>query len=156
MFLDGLANKLSKSFHFVNHLLLDTVWASDCVRYGGYADPANGAVHILAPGALLLFPSPVDLPEGEQWSPALRFAAAFYANLGPVSDARPSSYICWVPGPHGSGGGRGTYAWGLQTCPCYALRAIGRGRPARVALLRTHRPCAATAIRVGAKSRRLH
>ena len=58
-----------------------------------YAAPANGAVHILAPGKLLLFPSPVDLPDGALWAsgaarpdgaaPARRFAAAFYADLLP-------------------------------------------------------------------------
>jgi hypothetical protein len=63
-----------------------------------YAAPANGAVHILAPGKLLLFPSPVDLPDGELWArgvarpdgaaPARRFAAAFYADLLPDLDVR--------------------------------------------------------------------
>ena len=57
-----------------------------------YADPANGGIHILAPGKLLLFPSPVDLPDGALWAaaaardgapPARRFAAAFYADLLP-------------------------------------------------------------------------
>ena len=56
-----------------------------------YAHPANGGIHILAP-ALLLFPSPVDLPDGELWAgapardgapPVRRFAAAFYADLLP-------------------------------------------------------------------------
>ena len=57
-----------------------------------YAHPANGGIHILAPGALLLFQSPVDLPDGALWAaaaardgspPARRFAPAFYADLLP-------------------------------------------------------------------------
>jgi hypothetical protein len=57
-----------------------------------YADPANGGIHILAPGGLLLFPNPVDLPDGALWAAAAAldgaprarlFAAAFYVDLLP-------------------------------------------------------------------------
>ena len=49
-----------------------------------YANPANGAVHIISPNRLLVFPNPSVLPDGELWStdsPVRRFSAIFYANL---------------------------------------------------------------------------
>ena len=54
-----------------------------------YAAPANGNVHIVAPGHLLLFSSPVEFEDGRQWdtlscdggAPVRRFSAAFYADL---------------------------------------------------------------------------
>ena len=54
-----------------------------------YADAINGGVHIVAPGQLLLFHDPVDLPEPQQWavisygdgSCSRHFSPAFYADL---------------------------------------------------------------------------
>jgi hypothetical protein len=55
-----------------------------------YAHAANGGVQIVAPGALLLFPTPSDsLPDGAEWadsasadgSTARRFSPRFYASL---------------------------------------------------------------------------
>ena len=55
-----------------------------------YADAANGGVHIVAPGQLLLFRDPVHLPDHQQWTVAVsdddgscsrRFSPAFYAEL---------------------------------------------------------------------------
>ena len=60
-----------------------------------YANPANGAVHIISPNRLIVFPNPAALPDGELWStdsPVRRFSAAFYADLlrdlGAVAVAR--------------------------------------------------------------------
>lgn len=66
-----------------------------------YASPANGNVHIIAPGCLVLFASPVDLPSGQHWTslpsqgrgaPVRRFSAAFYADL--FSDLGVASVAC--------------------------------------------------------------
>ena len=55
-----------------------------------YAQPANGGVHVLVPGKLLLFQHPAALPPGQDWAddarapdqrPARRFSAAFFADL---------------------------------------------------------------------------
>ena len=54
-----------------------------------YADTANGGVHIVAPGQLLLFSDPVDLASNQQWvSVAVdggtctrHFSPTFYAEL---------------------------------------------------------------------------
>ena len=53
-----------------------------------YADAANGRIHIVAPGQLLLFSDPVHLPGQEQWaliddggSCTRYYSPAFYADL---------------------------------------------------------------------------
>ena len=54
-----------------------------------YADAINGGIYIVAPGQLLLFSDPVDLPGQQQWavvcdddgSCSRRFSPAFYADL---------------------------------------------------------------------------
>ena len=54
-----------------------------------YADAINGGIYIVAPGQLLLFSDPVDLPDQQQWavvcdddgSCSRRFSPAFYADL---------------------------------------------------------------------------
>ena len=54
-----------------------------------YADAANGSVHIVAPGQLLLFSDPVDLSGQQLWVSVVgddeactrRFSPAFYADL---------------------------------------------------------------------------
>ena len=78
-------------------------WAPDADEYdplhidelAHYANPANGAVHIISPNRLIVFPNPAALPDGELWStdsPVRRFSAAFYADLlrdlGAVAVAR--------------------------------------------------------------------
>ena len=54
-----------------------------------YADAANGSIHIVAPGQLLLFRDPVDLPDSQQWAVVMgsggacrrMFSPAYYADL---------------------------------------------------------------------------
>ena len=54
-----------------------------------YADEANGGVYIVAPGQLLLFRDPVDLPDSQQWAVVVNddgacrrvFSPAYYADL---------------------------------------------------------------------------
>ena len=66
-----------------------------------YASPANGNVHIIAPGYLMLFASPVDLLAGQHWTSlpsqgrgaqVRRFSGAFYADL--FSDLGVASVAC--------------------------------------------------------------
>ena len=56
----------------------------DIEEYNHYADPANGGLHIIVPGRLLLIPSPLDLPDGCDWTDVnneRRFSPAFFADL---------------------------------------------------------------------------
>ena len=66
----------------------------DAEEFAHYAHPANGRVHILAPGSLLLFPAPAELEGGREWAdpapaaardgpapPPRRFSAGFSADL---------------------------------------------------------------------------
>ena len=54
-----------------------------------YALPANGNIHVLIPGKLLLFPAPAPLPAGQAWAdetadgqpPVRRFGAGFLGEL---------------------------------------------------------------------------
>jgi hypothetical protein len=56
----------------------------DVEEYNHYSDPANGGLHIIAPGRLLLIPSPIDFPDGRDWMDidgSRRFSAAFFSDL---------------------------------------------------------------------------
>jgi hypothetical protein len=75
--------------------------ALDAAELAHYARPANGGVRILAPGALLLFPTPSDdLPAGQEWADAVaadgraarRFGAGFCASL--LADLGATSAAC--------------------------------------------------------------
>ena len=67
-----------------------------------YADSTNGGVHIVAPGQLLLFTDPVDLPDQQQWAVVVsdqddgscsrRFSPAFYADL--FADLGVAAVVC--------------------------------------------------------------
>ena len=49
-----------------------------------YANPANGGMHVIVPGSLILMPSPTDLPEDRNWMDVdsnRRFSPAFIADL---------------------------------------------------------------------------
>ena len=61
----------------------------DMEEFDHYAAPANGAVHLTVPGKLFFFPTPKDLPAGQDWDDCAdssgavvrRFSARFYADL---------------------------------------------------------------------------
>eukprot|EP00291_Cryptomonas_curvata_P015839 CAMPEP_0172153032 /NCGR_PEP_ID=MMETSP1050-20130122/1190_1 /TAXON_ID=233186 /ORGANISM="Cryptomonas curvata, Strain CCAP979/52" /LENGTH=226 /DNA_ID=CAMNT_0012821465 /DNA_START=265 /DNA_END=942 /DNA_ORIENTATION=- len=58
--------------------------AFDMDEYNHYIDPANGGLHIIAPGRLLFIPSPVDIPDGRDWMDSeigRRFSPIFIADL---------------------------------------------------------------------------
>ena len=65
--------------------------ALDMEEFAHYAAAANGGLRLAAPGELIFFPAPADLPDGVDWhdySPASgrvarRFSARFYARLLP-------------------------------------------------------------------------
>jgi hypothetical protein len=66
-----------------------------------YASAANGGVRIVAPGALLFFPTPSDdVPDGQEWADtvsadgrtARRFTAGYYASL--LADLGVSAAAC--------------------------------------------------------------
>ena len=98
-----------------------------------YADMANGDVYIVAPGQLLLFSDPVDLPDHQQWISVVddderctrRFSPAFHADL--FADLGVAAVACLTES--GSSGAafaaRGIEARDL--CPCgtaSVLRAL--------------------------------
>jgi hypothetical protein len=61
----------------------------DAEEFAHYAGPANGSVHMVAPGTLLLFPTPDNLPGEAEWAVVAaegggavrRFSARYYARL---------------------------------------------------------------------------
>jgi hypothetical protein len=56
----------------------------DIDEWTHYSNPANGSLHIIAPGRLLLIPSPKDFPDGRDWMDVKgtrRFSSEFYADL---------------------------------------------------------------------------
>ena len=56
----------------------------DIDEHTHYADPANGGLHIIVPGRLILMPSPIEILESRDWIDAerqRRFSPAFYADL---------------------------------------------------------------------------
>ena len=65
-----------------------------------YATEANGGIHVLVPGKLLLFPTPAELPADQPWADvseagrpaARRFSAAFLAEL--LADLDVSVVAC--------------------------------------------------------------
>ena len=77
-----------------------------------YAHPANGGIHILAP-ALLLFPSPVDLPDSVLWAGA---PARDGARAGRSVDAFAARR--W-----------GELDWELGSRPCWGERWASRRAP---------------------------
>jgi hypothetical protein len=53
-------------------------------EFNHYIDPANGGLHTIVPGRLLLIPSPVDIPNGHDWMDmdcGRRFSPTFFADL---------------------------------------------------------------------------
>ena len=77
-----------------------------------YADSTNGGVHIVAPGQLLLFTDPVDLPDQQQWAVVVsdqddgscsrRFSPAFYADL--FADLGVAAVVCLTESTTSSAG----------------------------------------------------
>ena len=66
-----------------------------------YAHSINGSIHIVAPEQLLLFTSPVDMPDQQQWTVVVsdddgscsrRFSPAFYADL--FADLGVAAVVC--------------------------------------------------------------
>jgi hypothetical protein len=56
----------------------------DIDEWTHYSNPANGSLYIIAPGRLLLIPSPKDFPDGRDWMDdkgTRRFSSEFYADL---------------------------------------------------------------------------
>ena len=75
--------------------------ALDVEMASHYALPANGGVHVLVPGRLLLVPPPAQLPVGQSWADDVseageaatrRFAAGFLADL--LADLDVSAVAC--------------------------------------------------------------
>ena len=76
------------------------------------ADSTNGGVHIVAPGQLLLFTDPVDLPDQQQWAVVVsdqddgscsrRFSPAFYADL--FADLGVAAVVCLTESTTSSAG----------------------------------------------------
>ena len=56
----------------------------DMDEYSHYTDPANGGLHTIVPGRLLLMPSPANLPDDRCWmdtEDGRRFSPNFFADL---------------------------------------------------------------------------
>ncbi len=82
----------------------------DMDEYSHYADPANGGIHTIVPGRLLLIPSPANLPDGRCWMDmdgGRRFSPKFLADLlasefhaalilGLSHDASATEYGAWA------------------------------------------------------------
>ena len=74
--------------------------ALDMAAASHYAQPANGSVHFLVPGKLLLAPSPAPLPAGQEWADVTAagglserlFGAGFLADL--LVDLDASAVVC--------------------------------------------------------------
>ena len=98
------------------------------------ADSTNGGVHIVAPGQLLLFTDPVDLPDQQQWAVVVsdqddgscsrRFSPAFYADL--FADLGVAAVVCLTESTTSSAG------FAARDIEARDLRLGGRG-----SLLRT-------------------
>ena len=67
-----------------------------------YACRANGSLHMVVPGRMFFFPTPDDLPDGQQWADNVarsgatirRFSASFYAELFKVEELNVSMVAC--------------------------------------------------------------
>ena len=67
-----------------------------------YAGHANGSLHMVVPGRMYFFPTPDDLPDGQQWAYHVassgatirRFSASFYAELFKVEELNVSMVAC--------------------------------------------------------------
>ena len=67
-----------------------------------YAGRANGSLHMVVPGRMFFFPTPDDLPDGQQWADNVassgatirRFSASFYAELFKVEELNVSMVAC--------------------------------------------------------------
>ena len=67
-----------------------------------YAGHANGSLHMVVPGRMFFFPSPDDLPDGQQWADVIvssgattrRFSASFHAELFKVEELNVSMVAC--------------------------------------------------------------
>ena len=67
-----------------------------------YAGRSNGSLHMVVPGRMFFFPSPDDLPDGQQWADHVvsngattrRFSASFYAELFKVEELNVSMVAC--------------------------------------------------------------
>ena len=74
----------------------------DVEELAHYADPTNGGLHMAVPGHMFFFPSPADLPDGQQWADLLaddgtadrRFSAAYYAELFSFEELSVSVVAC--------------------------------------------------------------
>ena len=74
----------------------------DMDEHTHYASAANGAVHLVIPGALIFFPTPADdlISEGQEWADSeaasgrtvRRFSPGFYASL--LADLGVSAVAC--------------------------------------------------------------
>jgi hypothetical protein len=72
----------------------------DLEMHTHYADEANGSIHTLVPGKLVLFPTPQNLPDGQTWADVSapdgrtlrRFSAPFIAEL--LADFDVSAVAC--------------------------------------------------------------
>jgi hypothetical protein len=56
----------------------------DLDEYCHYADPANGGLHIIVPGRLLVIPATINLPDGQSWVDVditRHFSPSFFAEL---------------------------------------------------------------------------
>ena len=97
-----------------------------------YARPANGGVHIVVPGALLLFPTPCDsVPDGTEWADSVsadgstvrHFSARYYASL--LADLGVSAAACL--GRTSAASARALAARGVDSADLPAPRAPGPG-----------------------------
>ena len=56
----------------------------DMPEYLHYDSPANGSMHVVVPGRLLVFPCPADLPNDSLWADSAdgrHFSAAYFADI---------------------------------------------------------------------------
>ena len=74
----------------------------DVEELAHYANRANGSLHLAVPGRMFFFPSPDDVPDGQQWADydagdgttARRFSAAYYAELFTFEELNVSVVAC--------------------------------------------------------------
>jgi hypothetical protein len=93
-----------------------------------YAMPANGNIHVLVPGKLLLFPTPAPLPVGLDWADESdggqaaerRFGASFLAGL--LAELEVSAVVCL-----GRADERDAAAFGASELDVHEL-GLGKGR----------------------------
>ena len=87
----------------------------DVEEFAHYAATANGTVHLTVPGRLIFFPTPEDLPDGQDWEDSTldsgrvvrRFGGPFYADL--LRDLGASCVVCL-----GSGGSAAAAAFAAR------------------------------------------